>query len=259
MTGGVKRERDGKARAKPPADAPRGRFHDMFERFRDELDEHHDRRERIIKASRDVTAQSKKIIFTLQRVKTVKQEFPPETEKEVASRMAEIARLLQSVAPDLQSVNRHRYAWQMRGLEELTEALSLGHYLRHQRLITPAEAQAAVPAAIVLTAHDYLYGVFDLFGELMRFATVHRAAVLPAQDDGAGCRPILRDMQELGCAFETLPHAPSKDYRSKMDAMRQSVRKVENLGYGLVVRGSERPSGWVPDLKDDAPEPVEPV
>ena len=42
-------------------------FMPMFEGFRAELDEHHDRRERIIKASRDITAASKKIIFTLQR------------------------------------------------------------------------------------------------------------------------------------------------------------------------------------------------
>lgn len=33
----------------------------MFETFRNELDEHHDRRERIIKASRDITALSKKM------------------------------------------------------------------------------------------------------------------------------------------------------------------------------------------------------
>jgi hypothetical protein len=33
----------------------------QFELFRAELDEHHDRRERIIKASRDITAQSKKM------------------------------------------------------------------------------------------------------------------------------------------------------------------------------------------------------
>ncbi len=32
-----------------------------FEVFRAELDEHHDRRERVIKASRDVTAASKKL------------------------------------------------------------------------------------------------------------------------------------------------------------------------------------------------------
>lgn len=36
-------------------------FMPMFETFRAELDEHHARRERIIKASRDITAASKKM------------------------------------------------------------------------------------------------------------------------------------------------------------------------------------------------------
>ena len=58
---GVKRDCNGTARDKIMADGPRGRFHDMFEGFRDELDQHHDRRERLVKASRDVTAQSKKM------------------------------------------------------------------------------------------------------------------------------------------------------------------------------------------------------
>lgn len=40
-------------------------FQSIFETFRDELDEHHDRRERIIKASRDITALSKKMYFLL--------------------------------------------------------------------------------------------------------------------------------------------------------------------------------------------------
>lgn len=60
-----KRDRDGNMRPKDggkkgPA-APQSRFGPMFSHFRDELDEHHDRRERIIKASRDVTALSKKM------------------------------------------------------------------------------------------------------------------------------------------------------------------------------------------------------
>lgn len=33
----------------------------LFDQFRSELDEHHDRRERVIKATRDITAQSKKM------------------------------------------------------------------------------------------------------------------------------------------------------------------------------------------------------
>lgn len=61
MAGGTKRDYDGNARKKTAQQLPRGRFHSMFENIRDELDEHYDRRERVIKASRDVTAQSKKM------------------------------------------------------------------------------------------------------------------------------------------------------------------------------------------------------
>jgi hypothetical protein len=55
---GVKRHHDGAEKGKDVTVSP---FMPMFESFRDELDEHHDRRERIIKASRDITAASKKM------------------------------------------------------------------------------------------------------------------------------------------------------------------------------------------------------
>lgn len=57
---GQKRDFRGKAK---PNEGPkvRNEFTAMFETFRDELDQHHDRRERIIKASRDITALSKKM------------------------------------------------------------------------------------------------------------------------------------------------------------------------------------------------------
>lgn len=170
------------------------------------------------------------------------------------SRLAEIATLLSSISPDLHSINRHRYAYSLRCLEELVEALSFAHYLRHQTLIAPSEAQAAVPADVHLAPHDYMYGVFDLFGELMRFATVTTAQT--GRLAGEADRNILGDIHELSCAYEMLPEVPTRDYRNKMEAMRQSVKKVEKLGYGLVVRGSERPKGWVPDMKDEGPDPV---
>lgn len=191
-------------------------------------------------------------------MKNLNTDFPPNIQKDVDSRLEEIANLLSSIAPDLQSLNRYRYAYQLRGLEELVEALSFAHYLRHQTLITDTETQAAIPADIYLSPHDYMYGVFDLFGELMRFATVTTAqkGELVGTKDG---RNILGDIHELASAYEMLPEIPTRDFRSKMEAMRQSVKKVEKLGYGLVVRGSERPKGWVPDMKDEAPEPVSPV
>ncbi|KAH6609402.1 translin-associated x [Trichoderma cornu-damae] len=251
MSGGVKRDRDGNARAKGTQDLPRGRFHAMFEEFRDELDEHYDRRERIIKASRDVTAQSKKM------VKQLNKDFPKGIQQEVDTRLGEISKLLLTITADVRSINRYRYGFSLRCLEELVEALSFAHYLRHQTLITQEETQAAIPADVVLTPHDYMFGLFDLFGELMRFATVTTAQSGALVGDYE--RTILSDIQQLGCAFEMLPQAPTKDFRVKMDVMRQSVNKVEKLGYGLVVRGSERPKGWVPDMKDDDPRPLSPV
>ncbi len=65
--GGIKRDFQGREKEKMPdrvarGDAPpRNAYTSMFEHFRDELDEHHDRRMKIQKVSRDVTALSKKM------------------------------------------------------------------------------------------------------------------------------------------------------------------------------------------------------
>lgn len=59
---GQKRDYRGNAKSSgPKAPLVRNEYTPMFEAFRDELDEHHDRRERIVKASRDITALSKKM------------------------------------------------------------------------------------------------------------------------------------------------------------------------------------------------------
>ena len=55
---GIKHPRPDDETAEPPF--PVSPFMAVFETFRSELDEHHDRRERIVKASRDITALSKK-------------------------------------------------------------------------------------------------------------------------------------------------------------------------------------------------------
>lgn len=64
---GFKRDWSGNAkRREGPKPAPkqavvRNAYTPMFESLRDELDQHHDRRERIVKASRDITGLSKKM------------------------------------------------------------------------------------------------------------------------------------------------------------------------------------------------------
>ncbi|KAI0533645.1 Translin [Xylaria digitata] len=272
MGTGVKRDYQGKEKTKrdtggamapasAAADHPRNAYTSMFESFRDELDEHHDRRMRIGKVSRDVTALSKKIIFSLQRVRKLSQPIPERIQSEIDNRLKEIAELLSTIQDDVQGMNRQRYP--LICLEEFVEAVSFAHYLRHQTLMTPSEAQAALPADIQLTAPDYVFGIFDLTGEMMRFATAVTAlsGSMPTgdgskngngDDDGDdGKRTILADMQDVSSMLQTTPVLGKPNtYAKKLDIMIEQVRKVERLGYGVTVRGNERPKGWMPDLNE---------
>ncbi|KAK3951602.1 TRAX protein [Pseudoneurospora amorphoporcata] len=312
--GNEKRFNNGPRPAPKPKVAVRNAYTPMFEQLRDELDAHHDRRDRLGKVSRDVTGLSKKIIFALQRVRTINPDLPPQIQAEVDSRLAEISKLLAVMAPDVQGINRYRYSRSLMCLEELAEALTFAHYLKTQTLLKPEELSAFVeeltrqgavvseekekdkdepmpdasntPAPAAASGHreatgndpepaeneqqqhqseleppimsttedDYLYGVFDLSGEMMRFATTSTALtgkMAGAEDE----RTIVEDMHELGSFFEMLPTKAGdrKQWEKKLDVMRQSVRKVERLGYDRKIRGSERPQGWVPDLTVDQP------
>ncbi|KAI1341171.1 Translin [Xylariaceae sp. FL0016] len=273
--GGVKRDHQGKEKKQwPPREpAPRNAYTSMFENFRDELDEHHDRRQKTGTVSRDVTALSKKIIFSLQRVRKLSQPIPERIQAECDERVAEIAALLRSIEGDVRGANRYRYP--LMCLEEFVEAVTFLHYLRTQALMTPAEAQAALPADIALTGADYVMGVFDLTGEMMRFATAVTAlsGSMPSGCGGGGGggdgekaetetevevgeegakRTILTDMQEACSTLQICPPFGGKpgSYAKKLDVMIEQVRKVERLGYGVVVRGNERPKGWMPDLSE---------
>lgn len=103
-------------------------------------------------------------------------------------------------------------------------------------------------------------GIFDLSGEMMRFATTSAAltgkmaggSATPPGDDRE--RTMIVDMQDLGSFFEMLPQQYNKSYQVKLSTLRSSVLKVEKLAYGLTVRGTERPAGWMPEDGDDPQE-----
>jgi predicted translin family RNA/ssDNA-binding protein len=186
------------------------------------------------------------------RAEAVNSPLPKNTVRDIETRTADIKLALETIEADVQGINRYRYEWQLQCLEEYIEAISFAHYLQHQTIISAEDAAKAIPADIELTPHDYMFGLFDLFGEMMRFATVttaHTGALAGA--GSASGRTILSDIHELSSSFEILPRQTDRAYTQKLEAMRTSVRKVEKLGYGLAIRGTERPRGWVPDMKND--------
>ncbi|ENI09895.1 hypothetical protein COCC4DRAFT_29772 [Bipolaris maydis ATCC 48331] len=272
-------------------------FVSMFEGFRAELDEHHDRRERIIKASRDITASSKKIIFTLQRVRAVGQTLPPWVTKKNAEYWETIQDRYKSIAADLQGLNAYRYSHNITGgNQEFMEALSFQHYLETQSLISYDEAKSRIDSMsgeagpIAFTPEDYILGVCDMTGELMRFAVTSMATSgkLPSgkhtesnkrlkqehdQEDGGDRmeideqtptasetqkpRNVLDDLRAVRLQLEMFEVPGGSKFAAeletkKMPVMRECVDKVEKGLYGLTVRGNERPKGWMPDMSSSS-------
>lgn len=141
------------------------------------------------------------------------------------------------------------------------EAVSFQHYLETQLLITYEECGRKLPIAIVLTEGDYILGLFDMVGELMRFAitTMAMTGVLPRgkplNEETSQGRDILNDLRQLRTRFESLDtismgkSSPlQSDIDKKMEVMKTCVEKVEGAMYGMIIRGRERPKGWMPGL-----------
>ncbi|OXV08854.1 hypothetical protein Egran_03383 [Elaphomyces granulatus] len=264
----------------------------IFRTFCSDLDDHHDRRERVVKASRDITALSKKIIFSLQRLRMVNVPVPPSIAKENQSRFDQITALFQSIVPDISGLNAWRYQRQISwGIQEFIEALSFLHYIQTQTLISPAEVAAQLPPGVMVTEEDYLMGILDLTGEMMRFAvtvlstggqiekpnstSTTTAATYTtntinidstSESPKSPPRPQLQatqgqlviDLRSMRANVELLKvprqHGSymMRELHKKVDVMQSSVEKVERAAYGILVRGSERPTGWTPDLSSAA-------
>ncbi|RMJ27618.1 translin-associated factor TraX [Aspergillus sp. HF37] len=240
----------------------------IFKAFRDELDEHYDRRERIIKTSRDITALSKKIIFTLQRLRKISNPLPEHITKDTDAKFAQIRTLFDAVVSEMDPLNTHRYQRNISpAIEEFIEAVSFAHYLQHQELISIEAIRAKLPAEILVTDEDYAMGLFDLTGEIMRFAVTSLSTgnmAVEGDEDGMASggkggpkltpsqAGLVSDIQQIRSNFEAISvpkrNDVFRDYPKKVEVMQNSVEKVERAAYGILVRGSERPAGWTPDV-----------
>ncbi len=162
-----------------------------------------------------------------------------------------IGDLYKAIEPDLQDINAYRYQRQISGgLQEYMEAVLFQHYLETGKVMSHSEAAKGIPSNVQLTEMDYVLGLFDMTGELMRFAITYLAtnSSLPERE---GKSNILSDMQDLRSYLEVMDagsdYGLSRDFEQKMKTTRASVEKVEYGVYSMLVRGKERPKGWRPD------------
>ncbi|TDL28810.1 Translin [Rickenella mellea] len=216
----------------------------VFDGFRVELDEYNDRRERLIKVSRDITNASKKVIFLLHRLATAKIESGGTDFKSIAKqgrdKLIEIQALFASIRGELDGERFWSFQRAVSpGLQEYIEALSFVHYLESGRLVTFREVQASLTdeSGIVyfpLPLDDYLLGVSDLTGELMRYAIVaisHRGGRNKAKEVCDFVRNCKADFERF---------TPFVKFLSKKQAVTsQSLEKIEAAAYTIAIRRSE--------------------
>lgn len=207
-------------------------------------------------------------------LRTLSQPLPAHVTKSNTPYYATISSAYASISRDVQALNTHRYARQVSGgNQEYIEAASFEHYLTTASLLTYEEACAKIRAldpegpGVELSSEDYVLGLYDMTGELMRFAITAMATsgTLPSPeqsgeeggmdvDSASSKRNVLTDLRALRAALDSLNTNGTgpfgKDCDKKAEVMRQSVEKVERALYGLTVRGAERPKGWMPDLSE---------
>jgi predicted translin family RNA/ssDNA-binding protein len=210
-----------------------------------------------------MTIISKKAIFWLHRSLDTAYHNPPppfvvgtgsfircvsEGPKKEAKKMLAGIRDLQMlrIASELEGQDVWRYVAAISpGLQEYVEAVSFHHYLEHGTLITYKEIQdilSTKPNAngdpivplFELPLSDYLLGVSDLTGELMRFAI----AAIGASPISNQANEICRFVRECHADFERLTPFV-KGLAKKQQVTVESLKKIEAAIYGVVVRGSE--------------------
>ncbi|KAA0718313.1 X Translin-associated factor [Triplophysa tibetana] len=234
-----------------------------FKVFQRELDTKHDKHERLVKISRDVTIESKRTIFLLHRVTSV-----PDFENilnDADVKLDGVRQKIGQIAEELRGEDLHQFHRAFTpGIQEYVEAVSFHHFIRHRKLISLEEINArlvfmkedqttkgggedvcAGPCVLTfqVTPTDYLLGVADLTGELMRMC-------ISSVGNGDMDTPFELSgfLREIHDGFSYIGNTGPYEVSKKLHTLRQSLGKVEDACYALRVRGSEIPKHMLADV-----------
>ncbi|XP_058022508.1 translin-associated protein X isoform X1 [Ahaetulla prasina] len=236
-----------------------------FKMFQLELDTRHDKYERLVKLSRDITIESKRTIFLLHRITSASNIEEILTESEV--KLDLVRQKIKQVAQELMGEDMHQYHRAISpGLQEYVEAVSFQYFIKTRSLISLEDINKQLifteenkeeerkPSSdspnkenntwnIKVTPVDYLLGVADLTGELMRMCI---------NSVGNGDIDTPFELSQFLCqiydGFSYIGNTGPYEVSKKLYTLKQSLAKVENACYTLKVRGSEIPKHMLADV-----------
>ena len=234
--------------------AAAGSLGPMFDGFRRKLDAQHDKYERLVKISRDLTTCSKRAIFTLQRANLSSRESRIRALAE-ADEQLDSARnkLIRTLLEELRDAEPRKYANAFSpGVQEYVEAQTLRHFIASGTLMNSEQLESQLEfsgesgrCAFDLWPVDYLLGVADLSGELMRLA-INSAA-------SGDCKApfylmdLVRDLERAFAEID-VRSVPGRGLGSKRRVLRSTLNKMEAACHTITLRGSEVPSHMMNDL-----------
>lgn len=214
-----------------------------FSSHQSELDSRNDKYERLVKISRDITIQSKRVIFSLLR----REESSDSLLKDGEEKVSGIKELLSKACDELKTEDPYKFARAISpGIQEFIEAVTLMFYIKERKLISYDQVNQLYFCygmnSVLLTHYDYMLGVADLTGELMRMAINHIGS--HEFNEAENICQILRSIYQEYSIFAY----ENRDMSKKVGVMKASLNKVENACYNVKVRGSEVPDNMLADI-----------
>lgn len=216
----------------------------LFQIYSMELDDKHDRHERLVKASRDLTIESKRIIFLLHNIDARKNNKTAVLE-EAEQRIDKLCKVnFSGIAKELAGHEAFQYIRAISaGMQEFVEAYTFLEFLQGKDLSDWQQIQErlkykedAEEISLNFIPSEFILGLADLTGEVMRNCINSLGS-----GDTDNCFKTCKFLQAIYSKYLTLNLVPNKvrDFSQKTTTMRASTLKCENVCYNLKVRGTE--------------------
>ncbi|XP_066937230.1 translin-associated protein X [Macrobrachium rosenbergii] len=229
----------------------------LFRDYSRTLVDKNDKYERVYKTSRDITVRSKRIIFSLQRIPGLDGDEREKILSSAASDLREIEQTqMKYIAQELVDEEPYQFVYAYTGgLQEYIEALSLHHFLTTDKIIGHSDIQErlsfgsseedndVVPMSVLVQPKEYILGIADLTGELMRFCIK-----CVSTGDFEVCYRICDVLKRIHGGFLSLGYIPLRELYYKFTVFRSSLHKVEEACYSLQLRKSEVPAEMLGDV-----------
>uniref|UniRef100_A0A336MZZ8 CSON009472 protein n=1 Tax=Culicoides sonorensis TaxID=179676 RepID=A0A336MZZ8_CULSO len=207
---------------------------EAFSKISEELDDKHDR---------DITIESKRIIFLLHTVDPLKNNKEKVLE-ESETRLKKLADTnFKKIAEELKGKDQYQFLRAFTfGLQEYIEAFTFYDYIKgnnmsswdviQNNLVYVDEDQQEIKCLV--PKFEHILGLGDLTGEVMR-----RCINSLGSGDIEECFNACNFLKEINTGFLSIGHISNRDFGQKVFTLKQSVLKCEMVCYNIKVRGGE--------------------